>query len=160
MLNFSVWVDADSFPVKARDFLVFHALSKDVQVKFVANHEIKSPNPKVGMIVCQKEHDAADNYIFEHVLENDIVVTRDILFAARLVEKKIVVMNDRGVIFTKFNIEDKLREREFSLNMAEIGLGGGKNNYYGEKELKKFSSTFTEELQKHVIADIYNVKRL
>ena len=111
------------------------------------------------MIVCEKEQNAADNYIFEHTSENDIVVTRDIPFAARLVEKNIAVMNDRGVLFSKDNIEDKLREREFSLNMSEIGLGGNKGNYYGDKELKKFSTLFETELQKHIIADIYNVKR-
>lgn len=159
MLKFSVWVDADSFPARARDFLVSHALSKQVQVNFVANHEIKSKNQNITMIVCEKNRNAADNYIFEHAAENDIVVTRDIPFAARLVEKNIAVMNDRGVLFSKDNIADKLREREFSLNMSEIGLGENKGNYYGDKELRKFTALFESELQKHIIADIYNVKR-
>lgn len=159
MLNFSVWVDADSFPLKAREFLVSHALSKDVAVKFVSNHPIKASSQKVEMIICQKEQNAADDYIVEHVLENDMVVTRDIPFAARLVEKNVAVMNDRGVLFTKDNIEDKLRDREFSLNMAEIGFGGNKGNYYGEKEFKKFCTVFAEEFQKHVTADIYGIKR-
>jgi len=159
MLKFFVWVDADSFPAKARDFLVSHSLSKEVPVNFVANHEINLPNSKVNMIICQKKQNAADDYIFEHDGENDIIVTRDILFAARLVQKNIAVMNDRGVLFSKDNIEDKLREREFSLNMAQIGFGGNKGNYYGDKEFKKFSVLFETELQKHIIADIYNVKR-
>ena len=156
---FSVWLDADSFPVKARSFLVSHASSKSVPVIFVANHEINASS-YVQMVVCKKEKDSADDYIFYHCLENDIVVTRDILFAARLVEKNITVINDRGFLFTKNNIEDKLREREFSLNLAEIGLGGNKDNYYGDKELKKFSLLFSEELQKHMIADVYKVKRM
>ena len=115
MLKFSVWVDADSFPVKARDFIVSHSFSKEVSVNFVANHEIKSPNPKVKMIICQKEHNAADDYIFENACENDIVVTRDILFAARLVEKNIAVMNDRGVLFSKDNIEEFAIAIEYKL---------------------------------------------
>lgn len=159
MFRFSVWLDADSFPAKARSFAVSHAASKSVFVFFVANHEIKSEK-NVQMILCNKEKDAADDYIFSHCNENDIVLTRDILFAARLVDKGIKVMNDRGLIFTKDNILDKLREREFSLNMAEIGLGGGKGNYYGEKELKKFSTVFTEELQKHIIAEMYNIRKV
>lgn len=157
MFNFSVWVDADSFPAKARDFLVEYSFSKSVKVKFVANHRIQSQN--IEMIICQKGKDSADDYIFQNCSENDIVVTRDLLFAKRLVEKKISVMNDRGVVFNKENIEDKLREREFSLNLSEIGLGGGKGNYYGEKELKKFSRTFSDELQKHIIASAYNTKK-
>ena len=159
MYKFSVWVDADSFPAKARSFLVSFASSKSVQVFFVANHEIKSSDPRVKMIVCQKEQNAADNYIFEHASDNDIVVTRDIPFAARLVEKNIVVMNDRGLIFSKENIEDKLREREFSLNLAGIGFGGNKGNYYGEKELGKFSRAFEQKIQEHIMNEIYNIKR-
>ena len=158
MHKFSVWVDADSFPVLARKFLVEHSASKSVKVFFVANHEIKSDSHTVSMIVCQKEKDSADNFIYEHCQPNDIVLTRDLLFAERLVQKKMTVMNDRGVVFDKDTIADKLRERQFSLNLAEIGLGGGKENYYGEKELKKFSRSFDEELPKHIIADIYNVK--
>lgn len=158
-LNFSVWVDADSFPSKARNFIVTHSISKNVSVVFVANHEIKSPDSKAKMVICEKGKDSADDYIFSKALQNDIVVTRDILFAARLVEKRITVMNDRGLLFSKDNIEDKLREREFSLNMAQIGLGGNKSNYYGDKEFKKFSVSFSDELQKHIIADIYNIRR-
>lgn len=158
MFKFSVWVDADSFPVEARSFAVSHASSKMVPLVFVANHEIKSEKT-VRMILCKKEKDAADNYILSHCGNNDIVLTRDIVFAARLLEKEIKVMNDRGFVFTKDNIADKLREREFSLNMAEIGLGGRKENYYGEKEFKKFSTVFSEELQKHIIADVYNIKK-
>lgn len=155
----SVWVDADSFPAKARNFIVSHCIPKNVNVIFVANCEIKSESPEVKMVVCQKEKDSADNHIFENALGDDIVVTRDIPFAARLVEKKITVMNDRGLLFSKDNIGDRLREREFSLNMAEIGLGGNKGNYYGEKEFKKFSAIFEQELQKHIIADIYKIKK-
>ncbi len=159
MYNFQVWVDADSFPTKAREFLVSHACSKNVSVKFVANHQIKSCESKVEMIICDKEKNAADDYIFDNSGENDIVVTRDIPFAARLVQKNITVMNDRGLLFTKDNIEDKLREREFSLNMAEIGLGGNKSNIYGPKELRKFSTLFEQEIQKHIIADVYKIKK-
>ncbi|MCR4821632.1 MAG: DUF188 domain-containing protein [Treponema sp.] len=158
MYKFSVWLDADSFPAKARSFLVSHSLSKSVKLIFVANHEIKAEE-SVEMVICQKEKDSADNYIYSHCSENDIVVTRDLLFADRLVKKNITVMNDRGLLFTKDNIGDKLREREFSLNLAGIGLGDNKGNYYGDKELKKFSALFESELQKHIIADIYNVKK-
>ena len=98
MYRFCVWVDADSFPARARAFLVELAVSKSVRVVFVANRDIKTNNKTVQMIVCQKEKDSADNYIFENAGANDIVVTRDLLFAERLVSKKITVMNDRGVV--------------------------------------------------------------
>jgi len=160
-LNFTVWVDADSFPQKARNFTLEYSFSKKIPVNFVANHEIKI-EPKyqnAKMIVCQKGADSADNYIFENAAENDMVLTRDIPFASRLVEKKITVLNDRGLVFNKENIEEKLREREFSLNMAQIGLGGNKANFYGEKELKKFSRTFEEKILENIMIVTYGVKK-
>jgi hypothetical protein len=159
--SFTVWLDADSFPQKAREFLLESTLSKKIPVIFVANHEIKIlPKYKnAKMLICEKGANSADNYIFDNCTDYDIVLTRDIPFAARLVEKKILVMNDRGIVFNKENIEDKLREREFSLNMAEIGLGFGKGNYWGDKELKKFSRTFEEKVQENIISAMYGVKK-
>ena len=159
MFQFSVWVDADSFPRTARDFVENYAFSKTVQVKFVANREIKTKNQNTKMIICEKGANSADNYIFDNAAPNDIVLTRDLPFAARLVEKKICVMNDRGLIFNSENIEEKLREREFSLNLSAIGLGGNRENYYGEKELKKFSRTFEEKIQEHIMIEIYGIKQ-
>ena len=163
MHNFTVWVDADSFPVKARTFLVNLSASNCVPVVFVANHEIKfqvyPTSDVVKMVLCEKEKDSADNYIFSHCGDNDIVVTRDIVFASRLVNRKVAVMNDRGLLFSSDNIKDKLREREFSLNMSEIGFGGNKANYYGTEELRKFSALFESELRKHIMISMYNIKR-
>ena len=58
MHKFSVWVDADSFPAKARDFIVSHASSKQVPILFVANHEIKSDAAKVKMMFSNSEYSA------------------------------------------------------------------------------------------------------
>ncbi len=158
-MKLTVWVDADSCPVKVRNHVVSIAKSKKYNVSFVANHEIKAPEKcdTFAMIVCAKEKGAADDLIFDRCQPNDIVITRDIPFAARLVEKKICVMNDRGVCFTPDNIQDRLHERDFSLNLSEIGLGGGKGNYYGEKEFRKFSSCFEQKILEHVINEQYGI---
>lgn len=161
MFKFKIWVDADSFPKAARNFAVESSKSNEIPIFFVANHEIKNQNEYAGfeMHVVEKTPGAADDFICENAGQNDIVLTRDLPFASRLVEKKITVMNDRGTKFTKDNIEDRLREREFSLNLSAIGLGGGKENYYGEKELKKFSSELLREIQDHKMIETYNIKQ-
>lgn len=160
MFKFKIWVDADSFPKTARDFSVQSAKSNEIPIIFVANHEIKNKIDfsAFEMKIVEKTPGAADDFICENAGKNDIVLTRDLPFASRLVEKKITVMNDRGIKFTKGNIEDRLREREFSLNLSAIGLGGGKANYYGEKELKKFSSELLYEIKNHKMAEMYNLK--
>ena len=89
--------------------------------------------------------------LFTEAEENDIVVTRDIPFAARLVEKGICVMNDRGFVFTKYNIQDKLMERAFNMNLSEIGFASrNKKTYYGDKEFAKFSACFDTEVEKRL----------
>lgn len=158
MFKVKIWIDADSFPKKARNFAVESAKANEISIIFVANREIKNDIDWQGfeMKIVEKTPGSADDFICENAAENDIVLTRDIPFAARLVAKKITVMNDRGIKFTKDNIEDRLREREFSLNLSEIGLGDGKINYYGEKEFKKFSSELKHEIQNHKMREMYN----
>jgi len=157
--EFNIWVDADSCPNKIREYLINQSQIKKINVNFVANQAINCLNTSdsVKMIIAEKTKDGADNYIYDNVKNNDIVITRDILFAERLVKKNIAVMNDRGVLFTKYNIQDRLLERSFSLNLSEIGLGGGKKSYYSDKEFKKFCTCFESQLQNSIMKETYHI---
>ena len=94
------------------------------------------------MIICNQEKDAADNYIFSNVQENDLVITRDIVFADRLVEKNIACINDRGTIFTKDNIKPLLSTRDFDLSLAQMGLVKHYNEGYDKKKFAAFANSF------------------
>lgn len=157
MLKMAIWIDADSCPALLRDFIIKIAKQKSIIVSLVANREILQEADNIKMIICDKEKDAADNYILQHAQKNDIIITRDILFAAKLVEKNITVLNDRGFSFNKDNIQERLMERNLSLNLSEIGFGGNKKNQYSQNELKKFTRTFEYELQKHITAEVYSI---
>lgn len=150
--SFSIYVDADSCPVTVREFILKYALNHAVHVTFAANRIIPGPekNNFFTMIVCDKTEGAADEYIVLHSAESDIVVTRDIPLAARLVEKNIPVMNDRGTLFTKENIGERLSERNFALQLAQIGLGGDKRSTYSKKNFSEFAACFDREMQKRL----------
>lgn len=160
MLRLKVWIDADSCPVLVRNYVVEKAVSLSFNVCFVANRSIPFATDleNLTMIVCEKSNQAADNYIYDNAEKNDLVITRDILFAEKLVKKQIKVLNDRGLVFTKDNIIDKIAERNFSMNLSALGLNSGKKSNYSEKQLKKFASTFEYEIQKHITNEIYNIK--
>lgn len=159
-----VWVDADSCPRAARQYIVKKAALLRFAVTFVANR----PIPMVGnreeecnkanaeglftMAVCGKEKDAADDVIVAGVLKCDAVVTRDIPLASRLVGMDVCVMNDRGVLFTKYNIEEKLSERDFNLQLAQIGFGGSSASVYGDKELCDFAKCFDREIKRLMLS--------
>ena len=106
MKEIRIWIDADSCPVLVRNHTVKTAARLGIKVFFVANKQIPCEYSPYEMIICQAEKDAADTYILENACENDLVITRDIVFADRLVEKNIPAINDRGTAFTKENIKD------------------------------------------------------
>lgn len=145
-----IWVDADSCPRMVKEYLVTYSEKLQLPIFFVANRPItfQNHNPLLKMIVCSKESQAADDYITENVSKYDIVITRDIPFAERLVNKNIKVVNDRGTVFSTENIKERLSERDFSYNLNIIGLGGYKKNTYSKKEFGDFANCFDREIHR------------
>ena len=98
------------------------------------------------MIICEATKDAADNYIYDNADKNDLVITRDIVFADRLVTKGISTINDRGTIFNKENIKELLSTRDFDLQLANIGLVKHFNEGYDKKKFALFANSFDKTL--------------
>ncbi|WP_051537900.1 DUF188 domain-containing protein [Treponema sp. C6A8] len=143
-----IWIDADSCPTLVRNHTVKIAAKNGIKVFFVANKNIPCDEKPFEMIICQAEKDAADNYIFEHAGESDLVITRDIIFADRLVEKGIAAINDRGTSFTKDNIKDLLSDRDFDFALFEAGVVKRTKDGYSKKDFEKFANCFDRILQK------------
>lgn len=161
-MKFTIYVDADSCPKIVRKQVVERSSHFCLPVVFVANKEIEgsetvgagAQSNAVGgfqMIIVPSTEGAADEKIMELANEKDIVVTRDIPLAARLIEKKVTVMNDRGTIFTDENIGEKLSQRNFNLNLVELGLEKKKKSSYGEREFKKFCDCFERVVSQRVL---------
>ena len=148
----NVWIDADSCPLKVRNHTVKYCSARGINVFFVANKQIECSEDIAGrfeMIITGNTKDAADNYIFEHVTAGtltapspDLVITRDIVFADRLVEKGVHVINDRGTEFTREIIKERLSERDFNLQLAQMGLTKSYNEGYDTKKFEKFCNCF------------------
>lgn len=149
MSAFSIWVDADSCPALVRDLIIRFSKRLSLDCYFVANRQISIPKASnFKMIITEATKDAADNYIVENASKSDIVITRDILLAERLLEKEVTTINDRGFSFTKENIKEKLSMRNFNLELFECGLIGEKTSNFGKKELNDFANCFDREIQK------------
>ena len=146
----SIWIDADSCPAAVRNETVRISSMKNpkIQVIFVANREIDAKTEGHSMVVCRKEKDSADDYILSHAQKDDIVITKDILFAEKLVKKGICAINDRGTAFSSENIVELIEDREFNLQLAKIGFTGTKKHSYSQKELKEFTRCLEYQLKK------------
>ena len=146
---FSIWIDADSCPVQVKDLVIRFAKRLNISVHFAANRLIPIHKDSLfTMHICDSSADAADNFIVENINENDLAVTRDIPLASRLVEKNICTLNDRGLVFTKENIKEKLAMRNFHLELYNNGIMPERTGVYGKKEINLFANSLDRELQK------------
>lgn len=142
MGNVKIWIDADSCPTLVRNHAVKIGNNLNIPVTFVANKSIPCNLKNFEMIICNQEKDAADNYIYENASVNDLVITRDIVFADRLVSKNITTINDRGTIFTAENVKELLSERNFDFALAQAGVVKHFSDGYTKKQFAAFANCF------------------
>jgi uncharacterized protein YaiI (UPF0178 family) len=100
------------------------------------------------MILCPQGEGEADNAIVERAASGDLAVTRDVPLAARLVEKGVSVLDDRGRVFTRDNIREKLSLRDFTVDLASNGMEFDRAANYGAKEKKAFADSLDRMITK------------
>lgn len=136
-----ILVDADSCPKTARDLVMRRAAKLNMRLIFAANRPVAGGIPGIQMEICPNRENSADDRIVELAERNDLALTRDVPLAKRLVEKEITVLDDRGRVFTKDNINELLSIRNFTVGLAENGLDFERTANYGKKEFKKFADS-------------------
>jgi hypothetical protein len=146
-IKMKIIVDADSCPRAARDLTLRRAAKLKVQVIFAANRPIPG-SQDIQMEVCPNIENSADDRIVALAECGDFIVTRDVPLAKRLVEKGASVIDDRGRVFTPDNINELLSLRNFTVGLADNGLGIQRTANYGKKELKSFADSLDRILTK------------
>ena len=152
----TVWVDGDSCPPAGPGISSAGLLSGRIfSLIFVANREIPfKKSDKISLILTSQEEGSADRYIIEKSFTGDLVVTRDIPLAAELVAKGgRTVLNDRGTVYTKENVRERLAQRDFNQMMREAGLDDERSSNFGHKEIRAFSNTFDRTLRQMLLEE-------
>jgi uncharacterized protein YaiI (UPF0178 family) len=138
-----IFVDADSCPRMTRELVMRAAQRLKIQAIFAANRAIPSITGEFArMELCPQGEGEADNRIAALAEAGDLVITRDIPLAGRLVDASVAVIDDRGRVYTPENIRQQLSLRDFMVGIAESGLGVERIPTYGKKELKAFANSF------------------
>ena len=146
-----ILVDADSCPQKARDIIIRCAQRMNLTAIFAANRQIPGVGvPGTVMEICEATEGAADKRITELAEKGDMVITRDILLAQKLIDAGITVINDRGSEYNSENIREKLSLRNFTVGLAENGLSIERIARYGKKEIKNLAASLDRILAKSV----------
>jgi uncharacterized protein len=138
-----VYIDADACPVKEDTFRVSKRYGLKVYV--VSNSSIVLPKADwILPVVVGGHFDAVDDWIEANVKPNDIVITNDLLLAARCLKKESRVIDPRGNIRTEDNIGEALATREL---LSELRQMGAMNT--GPKKMgKNHRSNFLSELDR------------
>ncbi|MEI8094005.1 MAG: DUF188 domain-containing protein [Spirochaetales bacterium] len=138
-----VLIDGDSCPRAVREVVAKAGRREGVPVTCFANRPIPfRADLAITMEVVAATEGAADDALVARALPGDLVVTRDIPLASRLVELGVAVLNDRGALYTAENIRERLSVRDFMAGLNAAGLKPESTAVYGKKEWDRFVRTF------------------
>jgi uncharacterized protein len=142
----NILVDADGCPVKQEIYGV--AKRYGLTVTVVSNSRMRIPQEDwVELVVVDGQFDAADDWIVEHVGENDIVISGDIPLASRCLKKGALVLGPTGHEFTDDNIGEALASREISAHLRELGSMTGGPAPFDKKARSRFLNRLDAMIQ-------------
>jgi uncharacterized protein YaiI (UPF0178 family) len=142
-----IYVDADACPVKEEIYRV--ARRHSLRAILVSNRFMRTPGEDwIEVVVAKGGIDAADDWIADHVEENDIVVTADIPLASRCVKRDARVIAPTGRLLTDDNIGDALATRDLLSHLRDHGeVTGGPAPFR-----KQDRSRFLQKLDETIVA--------
>jgi len=132
-----ILVDADGCPVKQEVYRV--ARRYGVKVKLVANSQMHIPGENwLELVVVSDRFNAADDWIVEHIIKNDIVISGDVPLASRCLEKGARVLGYKGHVFTEDSIGDALATRDLMSHLRDIGIMTGGPAPFTKRDRSRF----------------------
>ena len=144
--SLSIYVDSDACPVKPEVMRV--AKRYGLSVTFVSNSWMHLPEEwNAKMMVVDGQFDAADNWIVEHVAQNDIVVTGDIPLAHRCIKAGARVIGPQGRLFDEENIGSILAARDLLHVLRGAGEITGGPAPFGKEDRSRFLQGLDQIIQ-------------
>jgi uncharacterized protein YaiI (UPF0178 family) len=144
-----IWIDADACPKLVKEIIYKISHRLQLEVVLVANKSMFiPPSPLIRQVRVKLGADVADNYIVEHVRENDIVITADLPLAAFIVEKNAIGLNVRGEIYTEDNVRERLSMRDFMKELRDNGVITGGPESFGPKDAERFTNALNKILNR------------
>ncbi len=141
-----VYVDADACPVKEEVYRV--ARRYELSVTVVANSRIRVPEQDgVRLVVVSGGLDAADEWIVGQLGEGDIVVSADILLAARCLQRGASVLGPTGKPFTAANVGPALATRDLLTDLRACGAVTGGPRPLAGRDRSRFLQSLDELVQ-------------
>ncbi|SCA57692.1 conserved hypothetical protein [Candidatus Terasakiella magnetica] len=143
-----IFVDADACPVKDETLKVVGR--HNIRVHFVSNQWLRLPQSSlINIVVAPEGPDEADNWIAEHIGDQDICITGDIPLADRCIKKGAHVLNHNGKEFTPDSIGMALASRDLMTHLRDLGeIEGGGGKSFNKNDRSRFLSALETYVQK------------
>jgi uncharacterized protein len=142
----TIYVDADASPVKNEVIRV--AKRYGLKVYFVSNSKIKIPEDQLAETVIVNDRlDAADDWIVEHISENDVAVSADIPLVSRCLKKGARVLDPKGRVFTEESIGGVLANRDIMTFLRDLGNITGGSSPYDKRDRSRFLQRLDDLIQ-------------
>lgn len=148
----NIYVDADACPVV--DSIIAIAKREQIPVILVKNfsHYSNKVQPEhVEIIYVDKGADVADFRIVKLANKHDIVVTQDYGLASLCLGKGVVVLNHKGFLYTRENIDRLLHSRYIHAKARKSG--------FRTKGPKAFTKEDEETFRQRLIETIAHIKK-
>jgi uncharacterized protein YaiI (UPF0178 family) len=144
--SMQIYVDADACPVKAE--IVRVAERHGLTIHMVSNSWMRlDESPLIKRAIVNDAPDAADDWIAERVTASDIVITADILLAARSLKAGAKCIGPTGKPFSEANIGMALAMREMQKHLRETGESRGFNPAFTPRNRSQFLQALEQAIQ-------------
>src|SRR4051812_19058715 len=145
-----LWVDADAAPRDVKEIVFRTPGRRETRAVRVANQGFSPPRdpPFVPAVRVAGGPDVADRHIAEHAEPGDVAVTADIPLAARLVEKKVFVIDPRGGEYDEENVGERLAVRDFMDGLRGAGIETSGPRPYSPKDRQAFAAALDRVLSR------------
>lgn len=145
-----IWVDADACPLLIKEILYRAANRTKTPMTLVANQILTIPlSPFIKKIRVAAGFDMADNYIVQHLMTGDLVITADIPLADAVVAAKAHALNPRGEMYTEKNIKQRLALRNLNEELRGSGITTGGPASLNKKDIFAFANALDQFLAKY-----------
>ena len=135
-----IWVDADACPNPVKEILFRAAKRLKIALTLVANKPLRTPpSAYINTIQVPAGFDMADDRIAAELRAGDIVITADIPLAAAVLDKAGRVLDPRGELYTRDNIEARLTLRKFMDELRTSGVDTGGPRPFNQSDRQAFA---------------------
>jgi uncharacterized protein len=144
-----IWVDADACPIAIKEVLYRAANRAKVSVTLIANQMLRvPPSPWIRALQVPAGFDVADQRIVQEAEAGDLVITSDIPLASQVIAKGALVLDSRGELMDKGNIEGRLTMRNFMEGLRNSGVDTGGPSGLSKSDVQAFANQLDRLLAK------------